>query len=245
MSGKPTQSLIDMEKVLVFDVWSEYAHFRKFFTTTSPLTFSLPPRTALCGLMGAILGFPKDTYLSKFLRKDANFAVRLMNPVKKVRFSENLIDTDSVKTMNIIKQHTRIKFEFLKDAKFRIYFSHSDPDLYSNAREMISAHKCVYTPFLGISEHIANFSYIGEYPLKKIEKPTEVAIDSIIPKDQILQIQFESGKEYMTETLPNEMAEDRTVNDYKEFTFERNCKPISAGVNYFYELGNNDRILFM
>jgi CRISPR-associated protein Cas5h len=234
-----------MEKVLVFDVWSEYAHFRKFFTTTSPLTFSLPPRTALCGLMGAILGFPKETYLSKFQRKDANFAVRLMKPVKKVRFSENLIDTDSVKTMNIIKQHTRIKFEFLKDAKFRIYFSHSDPDIYSTAREMISTHKCVYTPCLGISEHIANFSYIGEYPLKKIERPTEVALDSIIPKDQISQIQFESGKEYMTETLPNEMAEDRTVNDYQEFMFERNCKPISACVNYFYELGNNDRILFM
>jgi CRISPR-associated protein Cas5h len=234
-----------MENVLVFDVWGEYAHFRKFFTTTSPLTFSLPPRTALCGLMGAILGFPKESYLSKFQRKDASFAVRLMKPVKKVRFSENLIDTDSVKTMNVIKQHTRIKFEFLKDANFRIYFSHSDPDLYSNAREMLSAHKCVYTPCLGISEHIANFRYVGEYPLKKIEKPTEVSLDSIIPKDQISQILFESSMEYMTETLPNEMAEDRTVNDYQQFMFERNCKPISARVNYFYEIGNNDKILFM
>jgi CRISPR-associated protein Cas5h len=234
-----------MEKVLVFDVWSEYAHFRKFFTTTSPLTFSLPPRTALCGLMGAILGFPKETYLGKFSRKDANFAVRLVNPVKKVRFSENLIDTDSVKTMNIIKQHTRIKFEFLKDAKFRIYFSHADPDLYSTAREMISGHKCVYSPCLGLSEHLANFRYIGEFPVKKIERPHDISLDSVIPKDQIQNVQFESGKEYMTETLPNEMAEDRTVNEYQEFMFERNGKQISARVNYYFELGNNDRILFM
>jgi CRISPR-associated protein Cas5h len=234
-----------MENVLVFDVWSEYAHFRKFFTTTSPLTFSLPPRTALCGLMGAILGFPKESYLGKFQRKDARFAVRLLNPVKKVRFSENLIDTESIKTMNVIKQHTRIKFEFLKDAKFRIYFSHSDPELYSTAREMISNHKCVYTPCLGISEHIANFNYIGEYPVKKIEKLAEVSLDSVIPKDQISKIQFESGKEYMTETLPNEMTEDRIVNDYQQFMFERNCKPISAEVKYYYELGNDDRILFM
>lgn len=189
-----------MEKVLVFDVWSEYAYFRKFFTTTSPLTFSLPPRTALCGLMGAILGFPKESYLEKFPRNDASFAVRLMNPVKKVRFSENLIDTESVQTMNIIKQHTRIKFEFLKDARFRIYFSHTDPDIYVAAREMIANHKCVYTPCLGISEHIANFGYIGEFPLKKIEMPHEISLESVIPKDQIQKIQFESGKEYMTET---------------------------------------------
>jgi len=234
-----------MEKVLVFDVWSEYAYFRKFFTTTSPLTFSLPPRTALCGLMGAILGFPKESYLEKFPRNDASFAVRLMNPVKKVRFSENLIDTESVQTMNIIKQHTRIKFEFLKDARFRIYFSHTDPDIYVAAREMIANHKCVYTPCLGISEHIANFGYIGEFPLKKIEMPHEISLESVIPKDQIQKIQFESGKEYMTETLPNEMEKDRTVTEYQQFMFERNGKPILATVNHHYEVGNNDRILFM
>jgi len=234
-----------MEKVLAFDVWSEYAHFRKFFTTTSPLTFSLPPRTALCGLIGAILGFSKESYLRKFSKKDAYFAIRLMNPVKKIRFSENLIDTESSSTMNIIKQHTRIKFEFLKDPKYRVYFSHSDPDLYESALEMISGHKCVYTPCLGISEHIANFAYIGEYSLEKKKNLAEIFIDSILPKDQIHKIQFQLGKEYMTETLPNEMADDRTVNEYKQFMFERNCNPICALVDHYYEMENNERILFM
>ena len=234
-----------MKNVLVFEVWNEYAHFRKFFTTTSPLTFSLPPRTALCGLMGAILGFPKETYLNEFPRKHASFAVRLMKPVKKVRFSENLIDTESIKTMHIIKQHTRIKFEFLKDVRYRIYFSHSDPDIYSTAREMLMNHQCVYTPCLGLSEHIANFGFIGEYTAKKIDKTSEVSIDTVIPKDQIISLKFETGKEYMTETLPNEMAADRTVNEYQQVMFERNCKPISASVKHYYELSNDDRILFM
>jgi CRISPR-associated protein Cas5h len=102
-----------MDKILVFDIWSEYAHFRKFYTTTSPLTFSIPPRTALCGLMGALLGLSKETYLKNFPKTKARFAVKLLNPVKKVRFSENLIDTESINTMNVIKQHTRLKFEFL------------------------------------------------------------------------------------------------------------------------------------
>lgn len=234
-----------MEKVLVFDVWGEYAHFRKYFTTTSPLTFSLPPRTALCGLMGAILGYSKETYLMHFPRKDAGFSVGLLNPVKKVLFSENLIDTDSLKRMHVIRQHTRIKFEFLKDPKFRIYFSHSDPEIYSAAREMLSHHRCVYTPCLGLSEHIANFSYVGEYPVRRIETTDEISIGSAIPKDQVLSVRFEPGKVYMTETLPNEMAADRTVHDYQQFMFERNCKPIFASVNYYYELGSDDRILFM
>ena len=48
-----------MKKVLVFDIWSEYGHFKKPYTTTSPLTFSIPSRTALTGIIGAILGIEK------------------------------------------------------------------------------------------------------------------------------------------------------------------------------------------
>jgi hypothetical protein len=72
-----------------------------------------------------------------------------------------------------------------------------------------------------------------------------VSIDSAIRNDQIVDIQFESGKEYMTETFPNEMAEDRTVIEYQQFMFERNCKPIVIKVNQHYELENGERILFM
>lgn len=49
-----------MDKMLVFDVWGDYAHFRRFYTTTSPLSFPIPPRTALCGLIGAIIGLEKE-----------------------------------------------------------------------------------------------------------------------------------------------------------------------------------------
>ncbi|MFB3896899.1 MAG: CRISPR-associated protein Cas5, partial [bacterium] len=30
-------------KILVFDIWGDLGHFRKFYTTTSPLSFSFPP----------------------------------------------------------------------------------------------------------------------------------------------------------------------------------------------------------
>ncbi|MEW6070945.1 MAG: CRISPR-associated protein Cas5, partial [Candidatus Thermoplasmatota archaeon] len=41
---------------LVFTIKGQFAHWRKWFTTTSPLTYSFPPRTAVIGLIGAILG---------------------------------------------------------------------------------------------------------------------------------------------------------------------------------------------
>ena len=72
-----------VDQVLVFDIWGEYAHFRKYYTTTSPLSYSLPTRTALTGLIGAITGFKKDEYLKHFTKDQAFIAVRLLKPIKK------------------------------------------------------------------------------------------------------------------------------------------------------------------
>lgn len=238
-----------MDSVLVFDVWGEYAHFRKYYTTTSPLTFSIPPRTAMCGLIAGIIGIDKDEYLKHFTKEKADIAVRLLAPVKKVRVAENLIDTKRALMMSRIKNRTQIRFEFLKDAKFRIYFRHSDSEIYAKTREFLEDHKCVYTPCLGLSEHIANFRFVGEMKCKKVEGNNDfVRIDSVIPipNGSHVEIDFDrDGGEYFTETIPIEMEEDRTLREYSNVTFERKCAPISAKVGRFWELEDDERIIFL
>ena len=236
-----------MNNVLVFDVWGEYAHFRKYYTTTSPLTFSFPPRTALCGLIAGIIGLDKKEYLKHFTKDKADIAVRIVSPTKKVRIAENLIDTESIRTLNRIKTRTQIRFEFLKDAKFRIYFRHTDPWIYNQAREFLEHHKCVYTTCLGLSEHIANFKFIGEFESRKIEGNNFVEIDSAIPipNGSHVEIDFEKDGEYFSETHPIEMEPDRTVREYTKVAFERKGAKIAAKVGKFWELENNERIVFL
>jgi len=53
-------------KVLVFDLFGDFAHFRKYYTTTSPLTFSFPPPPTIAGILGAIYGASKEEYLDIF-----------------------------------------------------------------------------------------------------------------------------------------------------------------------------------
>lgn len=237
-----------MNSVLAFDVWGEYAHFRKYYTTTSPLTFSIPPRTTICGLIAGIIGLDKEEYLRHFTKEKADIAVRMVAPVKKVRIAENLIDTKRAPMMSRIKTRTQIRFEFLKDAKFRIYFRHTDPELYHKVREYLEQHKCVYTPCLGLSEHIANFKYVGEMKCEEVVAENSFSrIDSAIPipNGSHVEIDFEGGGEFFSETLPAEMEEDRTVREYCKVAFERNGAPISAKVGRFWELDNNERIIFL
>ena len=247
----------NIKKSLVFDVWGDYAHFRKGYTTTSPLTFSIPSRTALCGLIGAILGLEKqdNEYLKHFRLEQAKVGLRLLNPIKKVRIAENLIDTKTSRGagMNLIKNRTQISFEFLKDPKYRIYIWHSDIELYNQLRKNLVEHKSVYTPCFGLSENIANFKFVGE--LKIIVKKTDgdVLIHSVVPNEKLLDkqgINFDFPGEYFSLRLPVEMNQERIVTKYSDIIFERSGNPLKVKMKepYFeisYDDGEKENIAFI
>jgi len=235
-----------MDKILAFDLWGDYAHFRKHYTTTSPLTFSIPPRTTLCGLLAAIIGLDKTEYLHYFSDKEASIAVQLLDDVKKITLAENLIDTKKAgKMMNRIKQRTQIRFELLKDPKYRIFVHHQDESIYLKLKEMLKAHKTVYTPCLGLSELLANFQYIKEYRAEKAETDSEMEILTALPKKNLIELSFQDGYEYLSETMPRNMLPDRTVTEYMPVIFERKHNALKARVNQFIRLENNEAITFL
>ncbi|MCW3135153.1 MAG: type I-B CRISPR-associated protein Cas5b [Methanophagales archaeon] len=221
--------------VLIFDVWGNYAHFRRFYTTTSPLSFPIPPRTALCGLISAIIGKEKEDneYLKYFTLEKASIGLRLLNPVKKVMIGENLIHTKSAKGpgMNLITERTQISFEFLKDQRYRIYFHHTDEDLYQKLKKNLISHKSVYTPCLGLSENIANFEFVGEFKVKSETTDEYVQINSVLPTGKIAEkkgINFNFEGEYFSIRVPIELNLDRVVTKYSDIFFERTGKPVEA-----------------
>lgn len=241
-----------MEKVLVFDIWGDYAHFRKFYTTSSPLTFSIPPRTSLCGLLGAIAGLGKDEYLNYFSKKDAKIGLRLLNPIKKTRLGINLINTKGNHWTLVKKSghepRTQIRTEFIKDVKFRVYFFHADRNIYKTLKENLSQHKSFYTPSLGLSELLCNFSYLGEPGIREMGEE-ETPVHSVIPISQLAarkeSIVFEEGKKYFKEKLPIEMTPERIVTEYGEVMYEADGKPLRVIPKKFWELENGERIIFL
>lgn len=231
-----------VERLLVFDVWGDYAHFRRYYTTTSPLTFPIPTRTALCGLIGAIIGKEKEgnEYLKYFTRDKAHIGLKLLNPVKKMNIAENLIHTKNAKGigMNLIAERTQINFEFLKNQKYRIYFYHTDKEIYRQMKENLEVHKSIYTPCLGLSENIANFKYVGEFNANTNYDPNKnILIDSVLPSEKIMEtegINFKVDTEYFSIRMPIEMNSERIVTKYGDLIFERNCKPIEVKLKEGY-----------
>ena len=233
-------------KCVVFDIWGDFGHYRKFYTTSSPLTFSIPPRTAIAGMIAAIIGLDKNEYLKYFSKDRAYIAIRLMNPVKKTRISYNLIDTKNVKMFYLFRNRTQVTFEVLKDCKYRIYFFHTDQAIYDRVKAFLEKHECYYTPCLGLSEYIADFEFIGEFPVREETGKQQVDIVSVIPfNEENVKIMFEENKEYFKDTLPNEMNDERETTEYVKVLYERNCKSISCVIDKFYDVEGEGAIVFL
>ncbi len=231
-------------KCLAFDIWGKYGHFRKFYTTSSPLTFAFPPRTALIGLLSSILGINKNEYINYFSKNESQIGISLIKPVKKSRISYNLIDTKSAKLFSIYQNHTQVTYEVLMDCAYKIYFTHNNEELYQSLKEYLINHKSFYTPCLGLSEFIANFKYDNEYEIEKINNTEFIYIHSIVPFQDDLLVKFEDGKEYFKDTLPNEMKADREVIEFKKFLYEKNGYPILCNMNNYFRIGDKN-IVFL
>lgn len=240
-------------KILVFDIWGDLGHFRKFYTTTSPLTFSFPPPPTIAGILGAIYGTDKSTneYLKVFEGNKCKIALQILNPVKKVRMGLNLLETRG-KNLKLpmsdknYELHTQIRTEFLKDPKFRIYLSHESGDIFKRLCENIMGHKTIYTISLGLSELLADFKYVGVYHSEMITSREAAELSTTVMADNLIRdgLEIETGKKYFKEKMPVVMNQDRVVERYDDVIYEPDGKTIKTQVKNYYRLENGKNITF-
>jgi len=227
-------------EAIIFDIWSDFAHFRRGYTTTSSLTYPFPPKTAIIGLIAGILGIPnkkreEKNYYKIFAPENLKIGIRLLNPVKTIMIKENLINTKESENplyfkLGLIspeKGRTQIPIEFLKEPKYRIYAWFKNEKYEGIFEKFLKAHKSVYTPYLGITECVANFEFIGKYEIKKLElnENNEYEIDSVVPKN--------AGKVKVVENLtfgsirmPTFINENREPLLFEDFIYIEEGNPM-------------------
>lgn len=235
-----------MNKLLIFDIYGDYAHFKQFFTTTSPLSFPFPPPPTVNGIIGAIIGLEKeDNYYQRvLLNANVKIAIGIKNPVKKVRYSLNLIDTK--KGFWKIKQRTQIRTEFIKDPKYRIYFTCDNDDIYIQLKEKLENHHSHYTISLGLAYLLADFKCIGEYNFETRTDET-TSINSIVSRSSLSENTLPSflNVEIFKMKTPIRMNPDRVVEKYEDIFYERTGKAMECQLMEYQKVGNGENVVFL
>ncbi|MGG3739057.1 type I-B CRISPR-associated protein Cas5b [Aeribacillus pallidus] len=236
--------------VLTFDISADFGHFRKIYSTSSPLTYSIIPPTSFYGIIGAIIGLEKEEnkYLQYINHETTKVAIQLINSVKKIRLGLNHINTKG--NVWIPKQRregarTQIRTEFLRFPRFRCYVHLRNEELFQQLVYYVKEHKNVYTVSMGLSECIANIEFVSLETFKNRTDKEAVEIVTAIPERLLQTLKIEAGKEYLKERLPIEMNSERIVSSYDEVLFEANGQPLIASVSSYWTNEQGKNIVFL
>lgn len=236
-------------KTLIFDIWGDFAHFKRFYTTSSPLTFSFPPPPTVKGILGAIVGCDKNDYLKVFSSDKCAIAIQILKPIKKIRLGLNHINTKGNFWRPTKKgkheARTQIPSEFVKDPSYRIYVSLKDEELFNTLEKNIRLHRTFFTVSLGLSELLADFSYVETMEFRECGEE-EVEVSSIVPIPLITEgLKFQEGQRYFKERIPLDMDSNRIVLKYEDVLYESQGKKIYAKIKNFWRGEDGTCITFL
>ena len=241
---------LHLDKLLIFDIQGPAAHFRKFYTNSSSLSYTFPPRTTITGLIAGMLGRPRDSYYEEFSSKECKIGISVRTPSRKIMQTVNYVRTKSLGELNLSAGHTQIPLEIVlplknfEKLKYRIYFYHNGKTLFE-LKEALESSKFFYPPYLGISEFIAEVKFVDSIEENQISgfpnSVSPVELVTVVNVEQIpeggLIFEPNSGKslQYVKERMPLEFDSERKLRKGASFIYEKNQNKIKLKIkgNYY------------
>lgn len=157
-------------------VSGRWAQFRKPETNNNPLTHDFITKTALIGMMGAVLGIergPQMRALFPLLSEDLRYGVRVNTVVKKQSWGFTLRSASSYeriysnrKLQDLKDSRAPKQMEFLRDPDFLVTLalenerSRDQFDAFARALQNSEAR---YTPVLGLHNCPAELEWVGAF----------------------------------------------------------------------------------
>jgi CRISPR-associated protein Cas5h len=251
---------MNSKELLIFDIRGEYGHFRKYNTTTSPLTYSIPTRTAIAGMLGAILGMEREVRdgiypegavpVQEFFSKErSDMAIQIMSPVKKENIGFNLINTKTSFYDLTRSGRTQIEFELVKDVHYRIYLSMANEKKFEELSERIQNKRHHFTPYLGLAQFTAYIDFVQRAIANKVASDGELLEIATAVNMTKLQgeppVEFQREYLYSANNMPIAMNRYREVLEYSDVLIEKNGNPLRVRVSDYYSVDGVGNILFL
>lgn len=233
-------------KTLCFRFYGDMGHFRQYFTTTSPITFSLIPPTSIMGVLGAILGLDRedDTYYKILLEAKTRVGAGILGLVKKKSFGINLINTKGdfwvPTSRNSSGPRTPTRFEFVIKPNYLIFVTMENEELLGKLAQMVKEHRSCYSTSMGLAWLLADFQFICFEEAEIMHDIKEhLPISSAVPISLLQQkdsIKVENGISYCKERFVKCFSADRVPQDYIDAIFPINGKTALLKPQEVYKL---------
>lgn len=216
-------------EVIAFRWMADYGHFSHPATTYTSLTYPLPPKTVVAGLLGAIIG--EDDYWQ--LCDQFRYAVSLSFDYRTKKFSFNgvqkVLDNAMVKVdKKYVAQDasTRKQFqrELICNPEYLIYLDLSEMSEAFKSRIIayLQEHKAAYTPYMGINLCLCDYEWVEVQSVLKIEE-SQVSVTTMTRKEDFV-FEMENGQRLTTAIMASRVDSERHFGGFCEYIISLNPK---------------------
>lgn len=153
-------------KGALIEISGNWAHFKKPETNNNPLTHDFITKTALIGMIGAVLGIERRSQMRQLFPRFSNalrYGVQILSPIKKESWAFKLRYADRP----FMQVNTRpVQMEFLKNPRFKIalaLYDESDHEIagkFDDFLGAVEASEARFTPVLGLHNCPANLHFL-------------------------------------------------------------------------------------
>lgn len=205
-------------EILSFDIVGKFAHFRKYYANNTAMSFSLPPRTTVIGIIAAAMGLPKDSYYEEFKSENIRIGICILSQIKKSFHRLNFLKIKGISDFRGKEQHIQTPFEIVSginpakdEVRYRIFVSayETGNDFFEKIKTTFLNKKFVYSATLGIANFLAKIDNVRLYSDDSIVfseiKNKFVTINSACLSENVDEIQFEKNDAYRFNLIEEEL----------------------------------------
>ncbi|GAB6085161.1 CRISPR-associated protein Cas5 [Alkaliphilus crotonatoxidans] len=249
-------------KVVSFKLMGKMAHFRKIYSNSSALSYFLPPRTTIMGILAGLMGYERDSYYDLFNREQCKIAVAINQPIKKNLQTLNYLMIKKIADFNGSQpNHSQTPTELIipqnireGQLEYQIWVFHKNQQIMEGL-EALMAEEVYLSSGISLALGPAyNLGWIESAGLYTGEIKTEeraIPIHSAMPIEQIEALhldEMEQKYKIIKEEVPLEFNSDRQITQegMGYMLVNLNPSPINAIVKKEYvQLSDEKNILWM
>jgi len=242
-------------EVLTFELCGKIAHFRKFYSNASALSYTIPPRTTILGILASVLEMPRDSYYcsdTEYNLDDLLIGVSVNNSFKKVFQKMNyLLIKDVPKTD---KLPASIDLESYWDdrigqlSKFRGFGNRSQTATELIVPEDIRSGVLSYQIFVGVKSENKHFDLLKKR-LKEEYYPYGICLGSAnflgyLKRDDDFMLEVETTTSdslvSVSTAIPTEIITEIDTNT--DIEIEQDNYPLRFGIDSTVKANRSARI---
>lgn len=253
--------------VLQIDVAGKLAHFRKYYANNTAMTFSIPPRTTIMGMLAAIMGRPRDSYYEELASDKIRIGVRVLSPIKKTFHRLNMLSIKGRGDFDGSGGRIQTPFEIVSGldisrdmVSYRFFISCTDAGhkSFEELKSILQDGEQTFALTFGTANFTASVVTHHMYS-NVLETPSSgwMEMSSAIPSEFIEKLDFDNDRDIDTlemieeELLPADFVADydRELSKMNRVLFSTTSKKIKVILSKsHYELKRGDevqKILFL